>query len=276
MSVKATLDSASLYGAVAALHKGQPRSWSPWDRYTIAHVTLGLLLHDDLRVHAGGKPATGLYGDVLKELGNIATPALDSDAYRAAVGSTSDWSVQHAPFLNEALPSAKSDASFDAWLDWSRREAWLEHVRRLGSLVDQQMWWAVGKVLGFSEASARSLYRACSNTNNVRQWARLGHPPEEVVDAYTLSALLRGHLNMELASQQSAQYAFHPLRDYVLGAVPDFRGCAIPGSASALACVLVSSALKQRSSAQSTLRWAENVRKVRVAVQAGELKFPDE
>jgi hypothetical protein len=67
----ALMDFSMVSSVANAFDREGPGFWTPWDRYSIAHATLGLLLHESLQIHIGDRAAAGPYAILVRTLGNF-------------------------------------------------------------------------------------------------------------------------------------------------------------------------------------------------------------
>jgi len=273
------MDLASIAHAVAALECGRGkgwRQWTAWDKYVLGQATLALLLYGPIQMTSRSERRGGAFGDVLRILSRsdpwqvaITGSLTAAEEEKAITVARQRISVEEGD-IRGGLDRVMADSSnFHPWIDWVIRTTWEDTVKQNGNLIDDRFEPEIARILRFSTAEKKQLKADCGNVHAIRSWIRpLSPPPPEVIQAFVLSALLRGRLIEIQAEQAKNHYAFHPLREPVLSPIgqPKLEGHRVPPSARRLAAIIVSSALTHRSPESGACSWADNISVVRRAM----------
>ena len=221
------IDSSSLHSLISALVRKEKRGWTQWERVAVAEVTLGLLYRSDVGIPPPPKGSGRRYGptlldyvfEILREYVTDAQPAARNKA--EAIDSAKSWAKSHPRMLLKSYARFKEDPSSEVFTRWEISRDWLYHLGRLGSLIDEPTFDEVADVLKFSPQEQKSIRRQSKERRLVQLWSencreKGEFPPQEIIDAYLLSALLRGRYYHDLAIKCGGNYVWHSFRNYVL------------------------------------------------------------
>jgi len=271
------IDSASIHSLISALVRRGGPSWTGWERLAPAEVTLSLLFRSNVRIPPlpkgpGSRHGTALVDHILEVLDEFVADAhVASKRKQDAIQSAKSW-VQSAPqTLQQAYGRFKEDPSSDVFTRWAVARDWLYHVGRLGSLIDDPTFDEVAEVLQWSPQEKRSIRRQSKEPRLVRLWSEKCRehgelPPQEIVDGYLVSSLLRGRYYRDLALLCGGNYVWHSFRNYVIEPVAElsrFDLFADRLTEVYLAGIVCSSAMEWDSDEEVVRSWAENVRRLR-------------
>jgi hypothetical protein len=209
---KKRIDSGSIHSLMCALGKRTDEAWTEWDFRAVAEVTLAFLLSHKVIVPApprdGSNPNWGPVGTINSTLGGfIEVDKVDPITKKAATQGVINWIEWKPELLVEKFKKYKSDPSFGPWLEWHIAREWEHHVRRLKSLIDPPFIEPVGNILGWSPADRRKIANAAKSQTQVDAWSKLyrktgGLPPQEFIDGFALSGLLRGRYYWIIAREK--------------------------------------------------------------------------
>jgi hypothetical protein len=273
--VRIIIDRASIRNAVSALERGKEwREWTKWDSYALSQATLTLMLCPCINLTFAVDKYRGPFADALRILsdeprwGLGPSPELSLGDSKAGLARVKKEIVERPETFRGALAAVRSDSdNFHPWIDWVIRTNWVETVRQEGSLLDNRFVEELGPLLGAPVQEIKRMLTKCSSESYVTGIVgdHLNPPPDEIVQAFMMSVLLRGRLIEERSSIVDGQYAFHPLREPALTPItePQLDGTNIPESALRLATIIVSSALQQPSPERRASSWASNIALVR-------------
>lgn len=223
------IDSASLHTVISGLIHQANDDCTEWERRSLAEVTLSLLL----RANVGIPPPPGrgvpshapalvdnIY-DILRDF--VSDANVHPETKKQALVLTKSWIENNPARLRDAYGLLKGDPSYAPFIRWSIARNWPYHVSRLGTLVDKATFGELACVLGWSRQEQQAVRRFSRKLDSVEYWSRKYRetgewPPQEVVDGYSVSALIRGRYYQNLAHFYGGKgkYVWHPLRNYVL------------------------------------------------------------
>lgn len=263
-----TVDSASVSQVVELLYFAKPTESYPWAWMTSLEVTSLLIRAPHLKMMPGpGKAgaATGAYGMLTRQLaGILGQEPPNIEGSHAALASTRRWARRNAPKIAGLYRELRSDnRNFGTWLDWSVRTAWPERASRLGGLFDDALTPEIAAILGFSQEYMNVLRRAGTDPVTVQAFARWQPDSDtfrHLVDAYVVSALLRGRFHDYVARRQASQVVHHPFRQSVLSRLHGSRTeYELENTERYLANIILAAAFAEKRHEARITVWAQNV-----------------
>jgi hypothetical protein len=280
------IDWASLT-EVANSYRGDIRSVYVWSAIASVEVTCGLVHGHQLKVlpsPSNRRLATKGPHDVLRA---AVTEYVDGskppqDAARA-VADVSTWAQQNAASIAGIIQRCMTDpdavfgtgCQFDEWLS-TALGANLESTKlRVGGLFDMTFAKPLTQILGLSDDELDRLWRKSQEIESLR---RQGELFELAKSAHVLTIMFRGRYHDLVARDMGGQVLHHPVRAPLLPELPltDPAGIAhdVTNSERFMAQLLWASGFAERQHNARIRLWADNVRQVRLAVQAEAIDLP--
>ncbi len=271
------VDSASLHSLISALVRREPPDWTPWERLAVAEVTLSLLFRSHVYIPAPPRRSQYRSGaflvdhifEILSEF--VVDVPIKAELRSGALEATKAWVDQDEERLRTAYTRFKDDPSAEVFTRWAISRDWVYHLRRFGTLVDGPTFEEVSKVLRWSSEEKKAVRRMSKEQKLVALWSercleKREFPPQEILDGYLVSALLRGRYYQTLAAGAGGNYVWHSLRNYVMEpiiALTDFESFRDRLVELYLAGIVCRGAMEEGSDRDVITSWAENVRKLR-------------
>lgn len=270
------IDSASISGAVAAFDYGSSKTWHPWAYQSVMTTTSLLLCHSRLWIAPGlgivdvvpGK-VSDLYDFTYEHLQpvSIVEPKnyLDAsklaNAKKFAIRKLDDWvksDIQHA---REAVNVAKRNKSYEPWLEWVVKNAWVGHSQRLNGLFNFEMLPALALVLNCNQNLLYTVWQKTRDLEQVRELAQRQRGEDFVLarDAYFASAVFRGTYHELVARRSKWQLTHHPLREAALVQASEGKLYPFPKPAGYFTYILVNGAMKEPTTKGKIALWAKNI-----------------
>lgn len=279
------IDSASLHGVIAALTYSSIESWPAWTS-NAAIATTGLLATNPLlRVEVAASPspyvgACGLYDHM--RLALTSTVVADSKPEHSVTADARQrlrrWTRRNLARVKQIWQDTEEDSSFAEWLDWSIKHAWIEHAMMHNGLFDPAFVPELAILLNCSEPELHRILELSQNPREVAQWVRedLNEPICELaVQAYVISALLRGRFHDHLAEAQDLLIMHHPLRDRILAYKSKNVAFVATDSEVFFIKILLFSALCEKRIEDRISLWADNIVKTRLGLDKVDLRQRD-
>jgi len=140
---------------------------------------------------------------------------------KQALVLTKSWTKNYPARIRDAYGLLKRDPSYEPFIRWAIARDWPYHVSRLGTLVDKATFDELASVLQWSRQEQQTVRRFSQRLDSVEYWSRKYRetglwPPQEVIDGYSVAALIRGRYYQTLADLHDGKYIWHSLRNYVL------------------------------------------------------------
>ncbi len=277
------IDSASLHQVVAAFDNQRFDDCHPWAWRTLVETTSVLITDKELRVAPSPVPAgtakAGL-GRIMDGLaGIVGVVEVDSGVASDAQAATRRW-ARRTPRLAAAYADLwLEEASFPDWLEWSIREAWVEHASRLGGLFEYSYLNAIGSIVAEDPNELEELWYVSSDARRVAAIAK-ERPESELRTrlsrAYVASTLIRGRYHDTVASKSGLHIVHHPLREGIFDRSPSARRQDVHLSAPTiyLAHIVVAAAFAQRRGDREG-SWLDSLRELRRANDRERLDLRD-
>jgi len=221
------IDSASLHAVISGLLHQANDDCTEWEKRSLAEVTLSLLL----RANVGIAPPPGrgvpshvpaLVDEIYYILRDFVSDAdVRPETRKQALVLTKSWIKNNPARIREAYGLLKGDPSYEPFIRWAIARDWPYHVSRLGTLVDKATFDELASVLQWSRQEQQAVRRFSRQFDSVEYWSRKYRetglwPPQEVIDGYSVAALIRGRYYQALAHFHGGKYIWHSLRNYVL------------------------------------------------------------
>ncbi|WP_405523611.1 hypothetical protein OG426_10060 [Streptomyces canus] len=281
------IDWASLTEVANSYH-GTIRDTYRWSAMVSIEVTCGLVHGRQFKVlpsPARGPITTKGPHDVLRA---AVTEYVDStqptqETIDKRVKDVDIWARRNATKVRDTLQRCMNDpdnvygpsCGFDVWLATALGTNAEATALRVGGLFDLTFARALSKVLVLDE---RDLRRVWQESLSLRSIPQDGNLAEVVRSAYVLSILLRGRYHDLVAREMGMQVMHHPMRTAILPELP--RTVTVPvtypvsNSERFMAHLLWASGFAERRQNDRILLWADNVRRMRLAVLAEEIDLP--
>lgn len=271
------VDSASLHSLISALVRREPPVWTPWERLAVAEVTLSLLFRSHVYIPAPPKrrqyhAGVFLVDHILEILNEFVADVPYKPKLRSnALEHTKLWVDRDPENLRVAYRRFKDDPSAEVFTRWAISRDWVYHFRRFGTLVDDPTFDEVAKVLRWSSKERKVVRRMSKEQKLIELWSELCRekrefPPQEVLDGFLVSALLRGRYYQDLAAGAGGDYVWHSFRNYVMEPITpltDFESFRDRLVELYLAGIVCRGAMEEESDQDVIISWADNVRKLR-------------
>lgn len=270
------IDSASLHSLISALVCGRNRDWTNWERRAVAEVTLSLLFRANVTIPPPPKRVEKVYSTALVDHIFVILKDFISDARvsnqqrKEALSSTKSWVSKDPHKIREAFKLFKQDPSSEVFTRWAIERDWQYHVSRLGGLVDEPTIDEIATVLQWSAQEKKEVQRRSKEFELVKFWSNnyisSGElPPQDVVDGYLVSSLVRGRYYQALATK-GFNYIWHPFRNYVLEPVVELTHFDLFNDRLVeiyLAGMICRGAMEEANDTEIIKTWAENIRRLR-------------
>lgn len=281
------IDWASLTEVANSYH-ASIRDAYRWSAMASIEVTCGLVHGRQLKVlpsPARGPITTRGPHDVLRA---AVTEYVDStqptqETIDKRLKDVDIWARRNSTQVREKLLLCMSNpdmiygpsCGFDAWLETALGANAEATGLRVGGLFDMTFSRALSKVLSINE---KDLKKAWSESANINSLPRVGELAETVRSAYVLSILLRGRYHDLVAREMELQVMHHPMRTAILPTLPQPADAplvySVTNSERFMAHLLWAGSFGERKQTDRIQLWAENVRRVRLAVLNEEIDLP--
>jgi hypothetical protein len=280
------IDWASLT-EVANSYRGSMRSVYLWSALASTQVTCGIVHGTQLKVlpnpsnreMASKGPHDVLRAAVTEYVDSTRPPQSVSDRWRAEVNR---WAQENADDIRALVRQCVSDpdavygpgCGFKEWLSTALGDNLEATWLRVGGLFDMSFSKSLAAILEITEEELSDAWRHSNDVSLMREQSELR---ELVTSAHVLSILFRGRCHDLVARETGLQVLHHPVRMPLLPAL-ESDGVAVAhdvtNSERFMAQLLWASGFGERSHDARIRLWAENVRLVRVAVQAEIVDLP--
>lgn len=281
------IDWASLT-EVANSYQGDMRSVYRWSNVCSLEVTCGLVHGQQLKVlpsPASRRMVTKGPHDVLRaaitEYVDSSQPLSAAEDGRAV--EVNEWAVANAATLRELAELCVRDpdavygpaCGFHEWLSTALGSNAEATGLRVGGLFDMTFARPLAAILQVSERELKQAWQTSRNTATLKQHGELF---DLVKSAYVLSIMFRGRYHDLAARELDLQVLHHPVRTPALPELPDTPVPAavytVTNSERFMAQLLWASGFTERQHEARIRLWAENVRLVRMAIQAESVDLP--
>jgi hypothetical protein len=222
---KGTIDRASAVMVPVFLTYRRPQDADAWARDCALGFTLISLFTDHIAFSPNptrDQSISGLWGEFVSGLSTYAkleTRPMPSTEARALASA---YAISSTPgLITSALISAKSDPSFQAWVEWHAKYQLVEHSARLNGLFDFQFLVQLADILNTSPSEVKRLWDRSRDPGAVELLCRrllngtLTGEDESIIEAWLASMLMRGTYHDELARIRNRQNYRHPMRSFV-------------------------------------------------------------
>jgi len=280
------IDWASLT-EVANSYRSDMRAAYFWSAQASIEVTCGLVHGHNLKVlpnPSGRRMATKGPHDVLRaavtEYVGSSQPPSDTSAQLADV---KEWAHANALSIRHVIRRCMTTpdqvygqgTQFDLWLATALGTN-LEATRlRVGGLFDMTFSGPLAEILEVSDQHLADAWQRSADIGSLRQQGELF---ELVKSAHVLSIMFRGRYHDLVAREMGVQVLHHPVRTPLLPELTDETSVSVAhevtNSERFMAQLLWASAFSEHRQDARIRLWADNVRLVRLAVQAEAIDLP--
>jgi hypothetical protein len=280
------IDWASLT-EVANSYQGGMRSVYVWSAIASIEVTCGLVHGHQLKVlpnPSTRRLATKGPHDVLRaavtEYVDSSKPPQDT---ASSVADVSTWAQENASSIKGIIQRCMMDpdsvfgmgCQFDEWLS-TALGANLEATKlRVGGLFDMTFAKPLTQILEINDEELEGLWLKSQEIESLR---RQGELFELAKFAHVLTIMFRGRYHDLVAREMGGQVLHHPVRTPLLPELPEMDHARVShdvtNSERFMAQLLWASGFAERQHNARIRLWAENVRQVRLAVQAEGIDLP--
>jgi len=268
------VDTTTLYDIASAFSYSQPKDSYDWAWDNAVTFTSAALGKDWLRLSPVPNPQSqesGPLGKLLTALKGIVKKhqqmpkALDQDVKN----STIDWCAQHAATVKRSLKALEKDTGVPArWVDWHICNAWEEHVRRVGGIVDSKFKSQVAVVLGANGSKILAdVQRMCLDRRKLKDIIKgRAHDDRQLAARAWIGSVLVGGVCYDyFAKRRKAQYVYHQARskclpDNTSRTPQEFRPTNLQHY---LSNVLVAAAYRYRRHEKRIESWATSIKSAR-------------
>jgi hypothetical protein len=272
------IDSSSIYEVLAVLGAKSPEETYPWAlQSTIASTSMLMNTYNLKIAPAPDKTgrASGLYGHLIEKLAEFISIYRPKDEIaQKALQRTKLWAYKNTEKIRRIYSNLRTDdKNFNRWLDRSINNAWLEHAKRLRGLFNTELIPELSCILEVKQNELNRIHQLSRDLSVVNDYIRR-RPDEDdfrlLLDAYAISALLRGRYHDYIVKNSSHQIMHHPFRE---GVLPVIRGnqkiqFLITNTQRYLSNIAIAGALSEPSQKERISTWVENVHKLRIAVHS--------
>lgn len=282
------IDSATIEGAAAALSFAAPQRSFPWSWQNLLEVTAALIGAQHFSL---APPLSGLRSVVdrqsllLEHLAPVVRAPQPSLATRnTAQKRARAWVRRNPQRLRDLRDSLwTKNEPFSDWIDWSVKEALISHAQRFGGLFDPALFKELGAVMELDVREIKDLHRMSSD-EAVLMRVRRDYAQQKdsvlLLQAYMLSAVIRGRFHMHVAEIEGQQLLHHQVRDGCLTEAPysDLRVYCPSNTESFIAQLLCVASYRERNESARQAAWAQAVLKTKdwaSTSQRGDLRQKD-
>ena len=280
------IDWASLT-EVANSYRGNMRSSYLWSALASIQVTCGIVHGTQLKVLPNPSnrgmvtkgPHDVLRAAVTEYVDSTRPPQSVSDRRRADV---SRWAQENAGDIRTLVRRCMSNpdsvygprCGFSEWLSTALGDNLEATKLRIGGLFDISFSKPLATILEITEEELSDVWWRSDDASLPREQSELR---ELAKSAHVLSIMFRGRFHDVVARETNLQVLHHPVRMPLLPALEN-DSIAVPhdvtNSERFMAQLLWASGFSERSHDTRIRLWAENVRLVRLAVQAEMIDLP--
>ena len=270
------IDSASIHGAIVAMSSGKIDEISDWDKQSLLSVTY-LLLFDNIGIIHGPGYYSGASGPYSKVLSGL--PFLEGFQFSNktnAIRNTNFWLTRYPGSLEASWKALITDNQFKSWQTNAIEQFWIHHSKMYGGLFNEEYIPSISKIINCSEKELKDLYRASENKNEVLNWLKVNSKTsEDVKNAWTISALIRGRFHEYLAQSNENHLIAHPFRKSVEKKLGNSKEASITNSETYFVKTIIGSALLEPNLERRMNVWIENINKSRKAISLKSIVLPN-
>ncbi len=199
------------------------------------------------------------------------------------VADVSTWAQENAASVREVIRHCMTDpdaifgsgCQFDEWLATVLGTNLEATKLRMGGLFDMTFAKPLAEVLEVTDEDLGDVWRRSAEIESLR---RQGELFELAKSAHVLTIMFRGRYHDLVAREMGVQVLHHPVRTPLLPELSGAGGAPIShevtNSERFMAQLLWASGFSERQHNSRIMLWAENVRLVRLAVQAEAIDLP--
>ncbi len=296
------IDSASLMNAVEAYssyYNGKKHSyesyenWDEWTRKSIFSVTM-LLIGDPLimapapiRRFQNSEPHSNLYKCYDKALESFEIDLRNSKSQNHEQDRHDKFTEEDFVHLLERigpndilriLAKTENESSFEDWIKWAIRDAWVDHAIRNYGLFNYGQIDVLSHVFDVSKKTMVNLWEKTKNKSQVILWSEGADHDDDfelAKDVYIASAILRGLFHEKDAFETERSCQHHPLRQHML-THPILDEIApldkkrptrhtFTDPMKYLVSLIVTAPWKEEKQIDRVILWRENIKKVKLA-----------
>lgn len=276
ISLRGYIDAGSLSGAVAAFNFAEPKDTYSWAWQNAIEVTSALIGTRHIRVSPEPnpiRPPTAPYGPVFQEFSQVLDIVQPPEVVlSSAYDSTKELVNKYQIKIKQIYARHQKDQKgFGNWLDWVISNSWSNHAARKGGVCDSVFLPEVAEILKITETDLREVQKLSACPTTLKSIARTQSPAylfAILVDAFVISAIIRGIYYACVAHKMSIQLLCHQIREALFSnSSPqnniEYR---VSNTEHFLATIIVASAYREKNQRQRINEWSNSLFKARQAV----------
>ena len=168
----------------------------------------------------------------------------------------------------EAWSESNKDPEFWQWANLHRKQAFVRHVQRHGSLFEAVLTPYISKVLDVPEEELNKINSKSTNLDTVVKWFKSKRKSkiELPQSAWMLAGMMRGKYHQFLAREEGLQLLQHAFRKGMSVRRKTISVERVNNSESHFINIVIASALTEKNPDKRVVAWLNNIENARLAI----------
>jgi len=269
------VDGGTVSGALSLFRFHRPNNAYPWAWQNASEVTALLVSTEHIGLSpepAPLRPPTDPTGPLIRQLSGVVESRLIHHEISSTCSvQTKRWVRRNLEKIRGSYAQLKTDiAGFGSWLDWVIENSWASHAARKGGVCDRVFLREVALALEVPYGDLLRIQQLSADPVLLRRFCRHHRSSGDfdlMVDAFVVSAIIRGKYYAMVARGSSCQFLCHQSRESIFAtAPPSSNEYGLTNTERYLAALLVSSAFRERRYTARISAWSDGILRSRRAV----------